>query len=157
MTQNQKPSASHRLDPHRHYEGPNVFLRLCNFLLLYPWTGLLCLVLVCASNVFSLIGPHLSGSAIDAIHYDSATGVANVDFPTVFRYCFYMAIFYVLSALLAYLLSIVMTHFPRRSPENSVTTCIRNCSPFRSGTLTVSRQVTLSAVCPTILIPSTPR
>ncbi len=114
MTNNPKLPASNRLDPHRHYEGPNVFLRLGKYLLFYPWIGLLALVLVGASNAFALIGPHLSGSAIDAIHYDSATGVANVDFPTVFRYCFYMAIFYLLSALLAYLLSIVMTHFSQK-------------------------------------------
>ncbi len=98
----------------RKYQGPNVFLRLGKYLLAFRWTGLLAMALVCVANVLALIGPHLSGKAIDAIAFDSATKTASVDFPTVFRYCGYMVLFYALSAGLSYVRSLVMTRFSQK-------------------------------------------
>ena len=98
----------------RRYQGPNVFLRLGKYLLAFRWTGFLAIALVCAANALALIGPHLSGKAIDAIAFDSATKTANVDFPTVFRYCGYMVLFYLLSAGLSYVRSLVMTRFSQK-------------------------------------------
>ncbi|MBQ3074778.1 MAG: ABC transporter ATP-binding protein [Clostridia bacterium] len=98
----------------RRYQGPNVFLRLGKYLLTFRWTGLLAIALVCAANVLALIGPYLSGKAIDAIDFDAATKTANVDFPTVFRYCGYMVLFYLLSAGLSYIRSLVMTRFSQK-------------------------------------------
>jgi len=109
QNQNQNQS-DHRV----RYQGPNVFLRLGKYLFLFPFTALIALVLVISSNVFSLIGPSLSGKAIDAIQYDPVTKVSHVDFDTVFLYCGYMVLFYVLSALLSYVLSIVMTRYSQK-------------------------------------------
>ncbi|MBE6711961.1 MAG: ABC transporter ATP-binding protein [Ruminococcaceae bacterium] len=98
----------------RRYQGPNVFLRLSKYLLAFRWTGLLAMLLVVAANVLALLGPYLSGKAIDAIHFDSVTKTANVDFPTVYRYCAYMVLFYLLSAGLSYIRSLVMTRFSQK-------------------------------------------
>ncbi len=98
----------------KRYEGQNVFLRLGKYLLLFPWLGLFALLLVISSNVLSLLGPSLSGKAIDAIRYDPVSRSADVDFETVFLYCGYMALFYVLSALLSFLLSVVITRFSQK-------------------------------------------
>ncbi len=100
--------------PERKYQGPNVFLRLGKYLFAFRWTGLLAMALVCAANVLALIGPYLSGKAIDAIAYDNATKTASVDFPTIFRYCSYMVLFYLLSAGLSYVRSLVMTRFSQK-------------------------------------------
>jgi ATP-binding cassette subfamily B protein len=99
---------------HRRYNGPNVFLRLGKYLLMFPLPALLALVLVFASNILALVGPALSGKAIDALHFDNATGKANVDLDTVLTCCFYMIIFYILSAILSYILSIVLTVFSQK-------------------------------------------
>ena len=72
------------------------------------------MALVCIANVLALIGPYLSGKAIDAIAFDSVTNTASVDFPTVFRYCGYMVLFYALSAGLSYVRSLVMTRFSQK-------------------------------------------
>ena len=61
------------------------------------------------SNLFALLGPYLSGEAIDAI---SSPG--GVDFNAVAKYCVLMAVFYVVSAVLAYLLSILMINLSQR-------------------------------------------
>ena len=98
----------------RRYQGPNVFLRLGKYILAFRWTGLLAMALVCIANVLALIGPYLSGKAIDAITFDSVTNTASVDFPTVFRYCGYMVLFYTLSAGLSYVRSLVMTRFSQK-------------------------------------------
>ncbi len=96
------------------YHGPNVFLRLAKYLLAFPFTGFFAIALVVAANVLALIGPALSGKAIDAIGFDAKLGIANVDFETVFRYCGYMVLFYLLSALLSYIRSMVMTRFSQK-------------------------------------------
>jgi len=99
---------------YKKYTGENVYLRLGKYLLRFGWLGVLCLILVISSNLLSLLGPDLSGKAIDAIGYDFQTQSASVDFETVFRYCGYMVLFYVASALLSYLLSILMTFYSQR-------------------------------------------
>ena len=81
-----------------------VLRRLWSYLGCYKWMVAAALVLTAASNFFALIGPKLSGEAIDAI--GSAPG--ETDFPAVFYYCFLMLVFYLLSALLSYLLSVLM-------------------------------------------------
>ena len=99
---------------YKKYEGENIYLRLGRYLLRFGAMGLICFVLVVASNLLSLVGPDLSGKAIDAIGYDFQNHVANVDFDTVYRYCGYMVLFYIGSALLSYLLSILMTFYSQR-------------------------------------------
>ena len=70
----------------------------------------LALVLSVTSSLLSLYGPKLSGQAINAI--DVAAG--QVDFDTVFRCAALMAVFYTCSAVLTYLLNVVMIRLSRR-------------------------------------------
>ncbi len=82
----------------------HILKRLWKYLYAYKWRLLLALILCIGSNVLSLIGPKLSGLAIDAIK----PGGGQVDFPVVFRYATLMIIFYVASSILGYLLSALM-------------------------------------------------
>ena len=72
--------------------------RLLGYLLRCKWMTAAALILMLVSNILALLGPKISGAAIDAI----APG--NTDFDKVFLYCGLMALFYVLSAALSYLL-----------------------------------------------------
>ena len=69
----------------------------------------LSLILSISSSLLALYGPKLSGTAINAI--DLGTG--KVDFDTVFRCATLMAIFYLASAILAFLLNAVMIRLSR--------------------------------------------
>ena len=71
---------------------------------------LLALVLSVSSSLLALYGPKLSGEAINAIDL----GAGKVDFDTVYRCATLMVIFYVLSALLTYVLHLVMQDLSRR-------------------------------------------
>ena len=61
------------------------------------------------SNSASLVGPKLSGLAIDAI----GVGQGAADLPKVYYYAVLMALFYAASAVLSYLLSRVIIHLRR--------------------------------------------
>ncbi len=87
----------------------SVLLRLGGYLLKYKWFLMLAVALALIANVLALIGPELSGKAIDA----ATGGAGKVDFEAVFRYAGMMAIFYVISAGLSYLLQITMIHIAR--------------------------------------------
>ncbi|MBR0443130.1 MAG: ABC transporter ATP-binding protein, partial [Clostridia bacterium] len=67
------------------------------------------LLLTLGANQLSLLGPKYSGAAIDAIELES-----GVDFPTVWQNVALMLGCYVISALLSYVLSIVMIHLSQR-------------------------------------------
>lgn len=96
------------------YEKPKnrkkTILRLGQYMLRYVWLLLLALALTIGSNMFSLIGPTLSGYAIDAIE----PGKGQVDFERVFTYAGLMILFYVVSSVLSYLLSVLMIHISRK-------------------------------------------
>lgn len=62
------------------------------------------------SNLFSLIGPMLSGYAIDAIE----PGLGKVVFRDVFFYAALMLLFYAVSSVLSYGLSVLMIHISRK-------------------------------------------
>lgn len=85
------------------------FLRLLRYFLLYKWRVLAAFVLMVGSNAFALLGPWLSGAAIDAIDLE-----AGVDFSAVAVYCLWMAVFYVISSALSYLLSVLMVRLSQR-------------------------------------------
>ena len=89
---------------------PHTIRRLLGYLMQYKWMFLLALLLAVVSNVFALIGPMLSGKAIDAIE----PGLGKVLFAEVFRYCALMALFYVASAVLTYVNSVLMIHLSQR-------------------------------------------
>lgn len=81
-------------------------LRLGRYLYQYKWLFAAAILLSMTSNIFALIGPMLSGYAIDAIQ----PGAGMVDFSKVFYYAGWMVLFYIGSALLSYALSLLMMY-----------------------------------------------
>lgn len=86
-----------------------VLIRLWSYLYQYKWLLFLALFLTIVSNLLGLIGPMLSGYAIDAIH-----GPNDVNFPLVFFYAGLMIGFYAVSSLLTYLLTRITIRFSQR-------------------------------------------
>lgn len=84
--------------------------RLGGYLLKHKWSLGLAIILTMASNVFALVGPLLSGLAINAIE----PGKGKVDFQQVFYYAILMIIFYVISAFLSYVLSTLMIRISQK-------------------------------------------
>ncbi len=86
-----------------------VIIRVLKYLLEYKKLLLLAAFLTVVSNFLALVAPELSGMAIDAI-----AGKGKVDFDTVYFYAGLMIVFYALSALLSYILAIVMINLSRK-------------------------------------------
>lgn len=96
------------------YEKPKnrkgTILRLLTYMLHYKYLLLTALILTVGSNLLSLVGPMLSGYAIDAIE----PGKGGVIFERVFYYAGLMVLFYLASSVLSYLLSVLMIHISRK-------------------------------------------
>lgn len=96
------------------YEKPKnrkgTILRLGSYMIQYQYLVLLALGLTVGSNLLALVGPMLSGYAIDAIEL----GAGKVDFARVFYYSGLMVVFYVVSSILSYILSVLMIHISRK-------------------------------------------
>lgn len=96
------------------YEKPKnrkgTILRLGGYMIQYRYLVLLALGLTVGSNLLALVGPMLSGYAIDAIE----PGVGRVDFARVFYYAGLMVAFYVISSVLSYFLSVLMIQISRK-------------------------------------------
>ena len=86
-----------------------IFLRLSKYVLEQWPLFFLALGLTLGSNQLSLLGPRYSGAAIDAIELET-----GVDFPAVWENIIRMMGCYLVSALLAYLLSMVMIRLSQR-------------------------------------------
>ena len=87
-----------------------LLLRLWRYLSRYHFLIVAGMTLMILSNVLALLGPRLSGRAIDAI----GIRAGGVDFNKVFYYTGWMAAFYVISAGLSYLLSLLTIHLTRK-------------------------------------------
>ena len=87
-----------------------VLKRLWQYIYQYKLHLALAILLTIASNLLALIGPMLSGYAIDAIE----PGKGLVIFRTVFYYAGWMIIFYIVSSVLSYLLSILMIRISQK-------------------------------------------
>lgn len=87
-----------------------VLLRLWYYLYRYKGMVLLAFFLTVSSNLLALLGPRLSGEAIDAIGIEAG----HVQMENVFLYCKYMLLFYLLSALLTYFLSALMIRLSQK-------------------------------------------
>lgn len=85
-------------------------IRLTKYMLQYKYYLLFAFILMIGSNLFSLIGPMLSGYAIDAIE----PGLGKVVFRDVFFYATLMLLFYAVSSVLSYGLSVLMIHISRK-------------------------------------------
>jgi len=97
-------SAEEILNNSRSINKKGTIRRLGKYLFRYKFLMILALTMSFASNVFSLLGPRLSGLAIDNIE----GGIGKVVFDKVFYYCGLMAAFYIISSILSYILSILM-------------------------------------------------
>lgn len=86
-----------------------IFLRLSKYVLQQWPLFLFALLLTLGANQLSLLGPRYSGAAIDAIELET-----GVDFPVVWRNIGFMLGCYVISALLSYMLSVVMLNLSQR-------------------------------------------
>lgn len=93
----------------KRYSGRTV-LRLGQYMLHYKWLLTLALACTLGSNLFSLIGPRLTGYAIGAIE----PGRGAVDFGRVWYYAAWMAGFYVVSAAMSYGLQVLMLTISRK-------------------------------------------
>ncbi len=99
-----------RKESHKPRDAKGALRGLWGYLGHYRLFLLLALLLTISGNLLALIGPKLSGRAIDAIE----PGKGAVDFNTVFYYSSLMVIFYIVSSLFSYLLSVVMQTISRR-------------------------------------------
>lgn len=81
-----------------------VLKRLWKYLYAYKGKIVLALLLTIISNVFALIGPKLSGYAVDAIEF----GEGKVQFEKVFYYAGWMVVLYLLSSIFSFVLSRLM-------------------------------------------------
>ncbi|HHT56970.1 MAG TPA: ABC transporter ATP-binding protein [Herbinix luporum] len=76
----------------------------------YKWHLIIAILLTIVSNLLALIGPMLSGYAIDAIE----PGKGRVVFEKVFYYAGWMVVFYIVSSVLSYILSIMMIRLSQK-------------------------------------------
>lgn len=87
-----------------------VLRRLWAYVYKYKFMLFAAILLTITSNMLGLIGPMLSGYAIDAIE----PGKGRVVFKTVFFYAFLMIIFYIASSILSYVLSVLMMRLSQK-------------------------------------------
>ena len=90
-------------------EQKAVFLRLCKYIFKYWHLFVLAILFTLFSNQLSLMGPEYSGEAIDAL-----ANSGGVVFDEVWYNVFRMIVCYVFSALLSYLLTVVMVNMSQR-------------------------------------------
>lgn len=99
-------------DPNQHKprDRKKVILRLGKYLLQHKWMVLAAVSLTVTGNLLALLGPMLSGYAIDAI----GVGPGQTNFDLVLFYCGLMLVFYVISSGLSYLLSVLMVKISQK-------------------------------------------
>ncbi len=83
--------------------------RLCKYFFRYKLSAAVVVFLMLSSNLLALLGPTLSGLAINAIDLPG-----GVDFAAVFYYCTLMAVFYFASSVLSYILSVMMIRLSQK-------------------------------------------
>ncbi len=96
--------------PEKKRYSKRTVLRLGKYMLQYKWLLLLACICTLGSNLFSLIGPKLTGYSIGAIE----GGQGAVVFEKVFYYAAWMAVIYVVSALMSYGLQVLMLTISRK-------------------------------------------
>lgn len=86
-----------------------VLLRLGKYMVQFKWRYIAALILSILSNLLSLLGPTLSGKAIDAI------GIApgQADFEAIIFNCVLMIFAYIISGIMSYTLQLVMINLSR--------------------------------------------
>ena len=87
----------------------SIFLRLSKYVLQQWPLFIFALLLTLGANQLSLLGPKYSGAAIDAIEL-----AGGVDFSAVWKNVGFMLACYAISAVLSYILSVIMIHLSQR-------------------------------------------
>lgn len=90
-------------------DNKGLFLRLGKYVIKQWHLFIPAIAFTLLSNQLSLLGPGYSGAALDAIEE-----VSGVNFPEVWSNVIKMIICYALSALLAYILSLIMLHLSQK-------------------------------------------
>ena len=96
-------------EPERKKDYKGIFKRLAGYVLREWRLFFIAVLLTLLSNQLSLMGPLYSGTAIDAI-----VAEGGVDFPTVWQNVGRMLLCYVISAVLSYLLALLMVKLSQR-------------------------------------------
>ena len=86
-----------------------ILKRMSKYLYKYKFTIIISIILTIVANIFALLGPMLSGYAIEVIE----KGNGNIDFSKIFYYAFLMIVFYFCSSILSYIISIIMVKTAR--------------------------------------------
>ena len=102
------PSLTNRTQP-KNRPRRATFLRLSRYVLRQWPLFLIALLLTLGANQLSLLGPRYSGAAIDAIGREG-----GVDFSSVYENVLRMLACYLISALLSYILAVVMVRLSQR-------------------------------------------
>lgn len=87
----------------------NIMVRLGAYLAKHKALLASAFLFMIVSNILALIGPALAGRAVDAI-----TEKTGVNFGGVWKYCIMMIVVYIMSAVLSYLLTVVMSNVSKR-------------------------------------------
>lgn len=87
-----------------------IMKRLVGYLKPHKFLLTIAVLLSIGSNLFALLGPQLSGMAINQIE----AGAGKVNFSKVFLYCGYMILLYSISSILAYILGVIMLEVGKR-------------------------------------------
>ena len=90
-------------------DNKGIFLRLSKYVLQQWPLFIVAVALTLGANQLSLLGPKYSGEAIDAI-----ANPKGIDFSFVQKNIVLMIICYVLSAVLSYVLAILMIHVSQK-------------------------------------------
>ena len=105
MTKQMKKEKMPKIEKRR----KGIFIRLSKYVLQQWPLFITAVILTLTANVLSLLGPRFSGAAIDAIELES-----GVNFDAVWENIGFMIACYLISALLTYLLSIIMIFLSQR-------------------------------------------
>lgn len=103
MTKNNNTSSAKKRD------NKGIMLRLGGYVVSQWHLFVPAVIFTLLSNQLSLMGPRYSGAALDAIE-----AAGGVDFPTVWSNVARMIICYAASALLSYVLAVIMIHLSQR-------------------------------------------
>lgn len=107
---NSYASKTRIVDDGKNTNRKGTLVRLVKYMMIYKYLLLLALLLTIGSNLLALVGPKLSGQAIGVIEENTAC----VDIPKVLYYAALMVWFYLSSAVLSYLLNILMINISRK-------------------------------------------
>lgn len=107
---NSYASKTRIVDDGKNTNRKGTLVRLVKYMMIYKYLLILALLLTIGSNLLALVGPKLSGQAIGVIEENTAC----VDIPKVLYYAALMVLFYLSSAVLSYLLNILMINISKK-------------------------------------------